>query len=242
MPGTSNSGGRNAKSKRDHALAGTGRKDRGTQTTATTSADAPEAPIGRPPIPLGLVGPALEEWQRMVIRLEAAKTLSIVDDAALYQYCCLYAETEAIVVAQRGTLALLVPLVAAVERWTRLVDRLEAAEVAKTVSAWLARTEVRSVSAARSPEARWTFASTRNAWAWPGWARHNWCASSSAASRSPTASAWSSRAARSGEPEPAAAALARAAASSSAARSPARAVAADSSNSLAASAWRPIVS
>jgi len=135
MPGTSNSGGRNAKSKRDHALAGTGRKDRGTQTTATTSADAPEAPIGRPPIPLGLVGPALEEWQRMVIRLEAAKTLSIVDDAALYQYCCLYAETEAIVVAQRGTLALLVPLVAAVERWTRLVDRLEAAEVAKTVSA-----------------------------------------------------------------------------------------------------------
>lgn len=70
----------------------------------------------------------------MIIRLEAAKTLSIVDDAVLYQYCCLFAETEAIVLAQRGTVALLVPLVAAVERWNRLVDRLEAAEEAKTVA------------------------------------------------------------------------------------------------------------
>jgi len=132
MAGTSSSGGRNAKSRREHALAGTGRKDRDTQMPA--SADAADPPISRPAIPIGLIGPALEEWMRMVDRLEVAKTLSTIDDAALYQYCCLFAETEAIVVAQRGTVALLVPLVAALERWNRLVDRLEAAEVAKTVS------------------------------------------------------------------------------------------------------------
>lgn len=134
MPGTSSSGGRNRKSRAEHALTGTGRKDRGTQAPATASTDVPDPPKGRPAIPIGLVGPALEEWNRMVVRLEAAKTLSTVDDAALYQYCCLFAETEAIVVAQRGTIALLVPLVAAVERWNRLVDRLEKAELATTMT------------------------------------------------------------------------------------------------------------
>lgn len=125
MPGTSKSGGRNRKSRAEHALTGTGRKDRGTK--ATTSADVPDPPKGRPPIPIGLIGPALEEWTRMVLRLEAAKTLSTVDDAALYQYCCLFAETEAIVVAQRGTAALLTSLLVAIEKWTRLVDLLEKA-------------------------------------------------------------------------------------------------------------------
>jgi len=109
MPGTSSSGGRNKKSHREHALAGTGRKDRGTVTTAT-SADAPDPPVGRPPIPIGLNGPALEEWRRMVLRLEAAKTLSKVDDAALYQYCQLFAETEAIVVTHRTNVALVAKL------------------------------------------------------------------------------------------------------------------------------------
>jgi phage terminase small subunit len=134
VPGTSSSGGRNKKSRAEHALAGTGRKDRGTKATAGAPVDAPDPPLGRPPMPIGLIGPALEEWTRMVLRLEQAKTLSTVDDAALYQYCCLFAETEAIVVAQRGTVALLVPLVAALERWNRLVDRLEKAELAQTVT------------------------------------------------------------------------------------------------------------
>ena len=38
-------------------------------------------------------------------------------------------------VAQRGTVALLATLQAAIDRWNRLVDRLEAAEAAKTLSA-----------------------------------------------------------------------------------------------------------
>lgn len=115
MPGTSSSGGRNKKSRAEHALTGTGRKDRGT-TTTPTSADVPDPPAGRPPIPIGLIGPALEEWTRMVARLEAAKTISIVDDAALYQYCTLFAETEAIVVAHRTNLALVDTLQAAIAR------------------------------------------------------------------------------------------------------------------------------
>jgi phage terminase small subunit len=128
VPGTSSSGGRNRKSTRAHALAGTGRKDRGTANTPTSADDVPDPPKGRPPIPIGLVGPALEEWTRMVLRLEAAKTLSTVDDAALYQYCCLFAETEAIGVALRTTLTLVDTLQAAIVKWTSLVDLLEAAE------------------------------------------------------------------------------------------------------------------
>lgn len=127
MAGTARSGGRNRKSLAAHALAGTGRKDRGTAAAAGAPPPA-DPPKGRPPVPAGLVGPALEEWTRMVIRLAAAETLSKVDDAALYQYCCLFAETEAILVAQRGTAALIESLQLAIVRWTRLVDRLEAAE------------------------------------------------------------------------------------------------------------------
>jgi P27 family predicted phage terminase small subunit len=115
MPGTSQSGGRNKKTLRAHALAGTGRRDRGTKKTPT-SADAPDPPVGRPPIPIGLIGPALDEWTRMVGRLEAAKTLSIVDDAALFQYCSLFAETEAIVVAHRANVALVVKLQKAIDK------------------------------------------------------------------------------------------------------------------------------
>jgi phage terminase small subunit len=126
MPGTARSGGRNKKSRAAHALAGTGRKDRGTAKASTpTSADA-TLPAGRPPIPIGLIGPALEEWTRMVGRLETAKTLSTVDDAALYQYCTLFAETEAIVVAHRTSVALVVKLEAALEKLDgdRLVDAI----------------------------------------------------------------------------------------------------------------------
>jgi phage terminase small subunit len=135
MPGTAKSGGRNRKSAAEHALTGSGRADRGTLASSTGGELPPDPPKGRPPIPVGLIGPALEEWTRMVARLEQAQTLTVVDDAALYQYCCMFAETEAIAVAQRGTVALLVTLQAAIDRWNRLVDRLEAAENAKTLSA-----------------------------------------------------------------------------------------------------------
>lgn len=93
MPGTANSGGRNAKSREQHALAGTGRKDRGTATTST-SADAPDPPKGVPPTPTNLRGAALAEWHRMVARLDVSKTLSLVDDAVLYRYCQLHARAE----------------------------------------------------------------------------------------------------------------------------------------------------
>lgn len=85
-----NSGGRNAKSVADHKAHGTYRPDR------HDGADVPEPPQGRPEPPKALNGDALDEWNRMVGRLEKSNTLSIVDDAALYQYCLLFAETEAI--------------------------------------------------------------------------------------------------------------------------------------------------
>ena len=110
MPGTSRSGGHNKKSRAAHALAGTGRKDRGTKTTSTSSGDAPPAPTGVPRTPSGLAGHALVEWNRMVTRLSAAKTLSTIDDAVLYQYCCLFAETEAIQLAHRANAQLVAKL------------------------------------------------------------------------------------------------------------------------------------
>lgn len=112
MPGTSSSGGRNRKSQAEHALAGTGRNDRGT----ATSIDAPDAPKGRPARPIGLRGHALTEWTRMVDRLEAAGTLSTVDDAALYQYCCLFAETEGILTSRRTNAALVQRLKQAIRK------------------------------------------------------------------------------------------------------------------------------
>lgn len=121
MPGTSSSGGRNKKSQREHALAGTGRKDRGTKPKAGASPD-PDPPAGRPPMPIGLIGPAREEWTRMVDRLEAARTISKVDDAALYQYCCLFAETELVIVAHRTNVAL-------VEKLQRVIDKLTNGEL-----------------------------------------------------------------------------------------------------------------
>lgn len=89
MAGTSNSGGRNAKSQAMHVLQGTFREDRHSQETA-------EPPLGRPDPPKPLVGDARAEWDRMLERLETSRTLSIVDDAALFQYVQLFAETEGI--------------------------------------------------------------------------------------------------------------------------------------------------
>lgn len=100
------SGGRNAKTTEQHRLDGTLRADRhGEQPTIAV-------PVGRPTAPRPLEGEARAEWDRMVARLEQAKTLSTVDDAALYQYAQLFGEVEALV-SER-------------ERTAGLIDRLDA--------------------------------------------------------------------------------------------------------------------
>jgi phage terminase small subunit len=111
MPGTASSGGRNKLSVAEHELAGTTRKDR---HGAGTDAPPPDPPKGRPPQPSGLTGHALAEWARMVDRLEVNQTLSLVDDAALYQYCCLFGETEGILDARRANVVLVDKLYAAI--------------------------------------------------------------------------------------------------------------------------------
>ena len=45
--------------------------------------------------PKELEGDARKEWDRMVERLSVSKIISVVDAAALYQHCQLFAETEA---------------------------------------------------------------------------------------------------------------------------------------------------
>jgi len=125
MPGTSSSGGRNRKSTREHALAGTYRKDR---HSAAVEADPPK---GRPSCPRELAGAARAEWVRMEQRLELSKTLSTVDDAALYQYCCLFAETEGILATRKTNARLLEKLERALER-VRHED--EIAEVAGAIA------------------------------------------------------------------------------------------------------------
>lgn len=99
MPGTANSGGRNRKSAKVHKLQGTFQKVRHAGVTT------PEAPAGVPNPPKDLEGDALAEWTRMVGRLSVVGSLSTVDDAALYQYARLFAETEAIAVTQLETAA-----------------------------------------------------------------------------------------------------------------------------------------
>src|SRR5262249_21969752 len=76
--------------------------------------------------------------------------------------------------------------------WASRATSSHAVARSSAVSARLTRTPVSSLSAARSPDARCVLASVRNAAGWPGSARHSWLASSSAASRSPAASARSS--------------------------------------------------
>jgi phage terminase small subunit len=84
------SGGRNAKSTRLHLLQGTTRRGRHDDDQTA------EAPAGTPRRPKALRGPAGDEWDRMVARLGNTGALSSVDDAALYQYASLFAETEQI--------------------------------------------------------------------------------------------------------------------------------------------------
>jgi P27 family predicted phage terminase small subunit len=90
MAGTSSSGGRNAISPREHLARGT------YQRVRHEGLETPDPPKGRPEPPTALSGEARAEWERMADRLERSKTLSFVDDAVLYQYALLHAETEAI--------------------------------------------------------------------------------------------------------------------------------------------------
>src|SRR5262245_213847 len=101
MSGTANSGGRNRRSRQAHLLAGTFRPSRhGTRTDA-------EPPPGRPRASKLLRGLALQEWRLTCARLAAANTLSKVDDACIYQYSQLFAETERLAEDRAATLAAL---------------------------------------------------------------------------------------------------------------------------------------
>src|SRR6185436_20366349 len=90
------SGGHNAKTIEELALAGTFRNDR------HAGVRSPEPPMGVPEPPKALRGQARLEWDRMIGRLASSKTLSSVDDGALYQYCQLFSETEAITTTKRA--------------------------------------------------------------------------------------------------------------------------------------------
>jgi P27 family predicted phage terminase small subunit len=121
MAGTRNSGGRNAKSSALHALEGTFRKGDAAFVT-------PDPPKGRPDTPPTLAGHALAEWNRMVDRLDANETLTVVDDAALYQYCCLFGETEDTQDLRRETAQLAATLQATIAREaTRITNTTEPA-------------------------------------------------------------------------------------------------------------------
>ena len=88
------SGGQNAKTVSQHKLQGTLQKVR------HAGIRNPEPPAGEPVQPKKLDGDAKSEWGRMLERLRDCKTLSSVDGAALYQYCRMFAETEALVIRQ----------------------------------------------------------------------------------------------------------------------------------------------
>jgi phage terminase small subunit len=88
MAGNRNSGGHNRKATTLHVLQQTYKAYRHASRTT------PAPPSGQPDKPETLTGEAAAEWDRMVRRLEVMQTLSVVDDAALEQYCLLYAETD----------------------------------------------------------------------------------------------------------------------------------------------------
>jgi len=111
MAGTKSSGGRNAKSRAAHLVQGTFRKDR------HANARHNDPPQGRPRRPKGLSVRARAEWTRMIARLDRARTLSTVDDAALYQYCCLFAETEEIHASRRENATLIKTLLQAIAQF-----------------------------------------------------------------------------------------------------------------------------
>lgn len=105
MAGTSSSGGRNRKTSQEHRSRGTYRGDR------HGAGESPTVPVGVPSPPKDLDGEARAEWERTVQRLQVMGTIATVDDAALFQYVSLFAETEAIAVKQAHT--------------SELIDKLE---------------------------------------------------------------------------------------------------------------------
>lgn len=120
MAGNSNSGGRNRKTTNLHVLVGTYREDRHGDKTNPAPAD------GVPEPPEKLIGGASAEWQRMVDRMVALRTISKVDDAALYQYVQLFAETEALVDAREHTTGL-------IDKLEGRFDALEDSDVADAI-------------------------------------------------------------------------------------------------------------
>jgi P27 family predicted phage terminase small subunit len=81
------SGGANRKSRQLHIIQGTFQPSR-------CRAEAPEPPPGVPAAPGVLTGDAEAEWDRMIVRLTASRTLSTVDGALLWNYCRLWADCE----------------------------------------------------------------------------------------------------------------------------------------------------
>lgn len=88
MPGNRNSGGARAKTVAQVQAAGTYREDRhgGFKNMRHVA--------GRPDMPKDLTGDAMVEWEKMVSRMEQAGSLSKIDDASIYQYAKLFAETR----------------------------------------------------------------------------------------------------------------------------------------------------
>lgn len=139
MAGTKASGGRNKKSAALHLLEGTHRT---TRHGAADAARAPEPPTGRPDTPSTLSGHALEEWDRMIARLEVNQTLALVDDAALYQYVCLFGETEDTQDRRRETAVLVTTLQAAIAREATRIGNVSPATVAERDTLDTARGEL----------------------------------------------------------------------------------------------------
>jgi phage terminase small subunit len=115
------SGGRNAKATVDHKARGTWRRGR------HGNHETPEPPRGRPTPPKPLTGDARSEWDRMVARLESARTLCVVDDAALYQYACLFADVEQLMADDRDVRQL-------GARLTERIDDLDGADLVSAIS------------------------------------------------------------------------------------------------------------
>ena len=74
------SGGVHAKTLAQHDLEGT------RNATRHTGFRSPETPEGEPEPPGELTEQTQVEWDRMLVRLRAAKTISPLDDAALWAY------------------------------------------------------------------------------------------------------------------------------------------------------------
>lgn len=100
MPGVKGrSGGANIKSVAQHRRAGTFRPDR------HGGFSNPAYPAGAPEPPHELIGVAANTWDRIVDALGDTGMLSTADGDGLYQYCQLFAETDALEASKASTAA-----------------------------------------------------------------------------------------------------------------------------------------